>query len=287
MSSSTRKLSANGREWTVVTISNSNGSIDVVPAAGFSIISFKWKGRELLDQWDINTFLGAETDIEYITNNITDAFRKGFGPSIGPWFGQREESGKYWQHGVCRFADWKNPTITGDCIKGRLIGKNDKLLGKTLNDICGFDFAAEISYTLTNEGLEYRVKNLSEGNKGTFGIHWYWKSPKDTKIRLKTDLSRLPKDYDEKKYTKGADEVMADMNIRNGHIFRSAQSGVKKIKGQILYADGSNIDFYYDDAFEVTVLFNTKDGCCFEPVSGMPYMVGAFKEGMIKICPKV
>jgi len=77
------------------------------------------------------------------------------------------------------------------------------------------------------------------------------------------------------------------MNIRNGHIFRSAQDGIKILKGQILYADGTNIDFYYDDAFEVTVLFNTKDGCCFEPVSGMPYMVGTFKEGMIKICPKI
>ncbi|MBL8025382.1 MAG: hypothetical protein JNL74_03180 [Fibrobacteres bacterium] len=287
MSSSTRTITANGKDWKIIKIENQYGTIEIIPQAGFSLTSFIWNGRDLIDQWDINTFLGTEKDIEFISANTTDSFRKGFGPSIGPWFGQREEKGKEWQHGLCRFADWKDLQITNNSITGRLDGSKDKVLGRPINDICGYKFGVEISFTLTSEGLEYRIKNLSEGDKGTFGIHWYWKCPKDSKINLKTPLSALPADIDTTTFSKSADGIIADMNGVPNRRFDSAIGGISVKKGELVYADGAAIEFYYDDTFKYTVLFKTKESCCFEPVSGEAFQLGTFKEGGYKFIPKV
>lgn len=278
-------IHSNGREWNLITLKKGSATIEVIPEAGFSITSYQWKSEELLDHWDLDTFLGNTQNIEFITNNITDSFRKGFGPSIGPWFNTRDQNSKNWQHGVCRYAEWKNIEIGNNFIKGKLDGSIDTLLGKTLNEICGFKFAVEIQYTLSEEGLEYSVKNLSEGNKGSYGIHWYWKSQPDTKMRLKTDLSQLPQNLTEKRYMMGNGEVLADLNIRNGDIFKAVKEGIASPKGSILYPNGKKINFYYDDIFKITVLFNTKEGCCFEPISEYPHQVGSFTEGIIRMLP--
>ena len=285
MSFQKKIINSNGREWTIVTINKGKSSIDIIPEAGFGITSFKWQGRELMLQWDLDEFLGDTTQIEFITNNITDTFRKGFGPAIGPWFNAKEPNTKIWQHGVCRYAEWKTLEIGNNFIKGRLDGKKDRLLGKTLNEICGFDFAVEITYTLLEEGLEYRVKNLSEGNKGTFGIHWYWNSYINSKIHLKTDTNHLPKDLTENRYKINKGEVITDLNTVNGDIFKAVSSGLDDLKGQLVHADGSRVNFYYDDTFTHTVLWSPKTGCCFEPVSGMPHQLGTFTEGVIRMFP--
>jgi galactose mutarotase-like enzyme len=271
----------------VVKIGNKNGSIEVLPKAGLSLISFLWKGRDLIDQWDINTFIGTEKDIEFVASNTTDSFRKGFAPSIGPWFGHREKNGKEWQHGLCRYADWKDLHITENSITGRLDGSKDKILGRPINDICGYRFGVEISFILTLKGLEYRIKNLSEGDKGTFGIHWYWKCPKDTKIKLKTPSSKLPADIDKSLFTIIDDGIIADMNGLPDNRFVSSDIGITIKKGELILADGTTVEFYYDDIFKYTVIFKTKESCCFEPVSDVPSKLGTFKEGVYKFIPKV
>lgn len=278
-------VNSNGKNWEIITIKKGLGSIEIVPDAGLGIISYKWKDRELMEQWDLDSFLGDTQQIEFITNNITDTFRKGFGPAIGPWFNAKEPNSKIWQHGVCRYAEWKDLEIGNNFIKGKLDGKKDRLLGKTLNEICGFDFAVEITYTLLEEGLEYRIKNLSENNKGTFGIHWYWKSFINSKIHLKTDTANLPKGLTENRYKIGKEEVIADLNTLNGDVFKAVAGGIEKPKGQLIHANGSRIDFFYDDSFTHTVLWSPKTGCCFEPVSGLAHQIGQFSEGAIRMFP--
>lgn len=285
MSYSTSTLVSHKKEWKIYSITKGNSCIQVVPEAGFSMISFKWKNQELLDQWDLDTFLGDSNQTEFISKNITDSFRKGFAPSIGPWFNTKSSQNREWQHGVCRYAEWKDIEVGNDYIKATLDGNKDTLLGKTLNEITGFLFKVEIIYCLTENGLEYTIKNLSEKQLGTFGIHWYWKSYPNSKMRLKTDLSNLPKDLTEGRYMVGNGEVLADLNIRNGDIFQNVSIGSETVKGSIEYPDSKKINFFYDDNFQITVLFNTKDGCCFEPISGMPHQIGSFTEGTIRIQP--
>ena len=257
----------------------------MLPEQGFSIVSFKHKGRELLDTWDLNVFAGAEADVKNVSENITDTFRKGFGPSVGPWFGGKEEGGKAWQHGVCRFADWSGAVKTGtDSIKGRLNGLKAKLLGKTLDDICGFHLDAEIQFSLNRDGLEYSVVNRSEGNKGTFGIHWYFKSPAGTKVIQKTDMKKLP-DFDKAKFQVKDEVVVGDPSLALGQRFDNLNMGPDSCKTRIAYTDGLNIDFRYSDSFKYTMLFSAKQFVCVEPVSGPAWQVGTFGEGMIKMTP--
>jgi galactose mutarotase-like enzyme len=278
-----RCITINNRAWNIVAIANKNGSIQVAPEAGFSLVSFKWNGRELLELWDLAAFLGSDADLTSIDEKAPDIFRKGFGPSIGPWFGPRSETEPaYFQHGVCRFANWQDVTVSENSITGRLDGKKDKINGKTLNEICGFDFSVEISFMLTGTGLDYRIKNFSAGGKGTFGIHWYWKNPADTEVRLQVDAGKFSPDATTVPLTNG--EIIGENCIFN-QAFPSASTGLARRKGAITYADGSGIDFYYDDAFAITVLFNRARGICFEPVSGPAKQVGMFKEGLIRMTP--
>jgi len=280
-----KKISLNNKETSCCFISNGDLSIEVLPEQGFSIVSFKHKGRELLDTWDLNVFAGAEADVKNVSENITDTFRKGFGPSVGPWFGGKEEGGKAWQHGVCRFADWSGAVKTGtDSIKGRLNGLKAKLLGKTLDDICGFHLDAEIQFSLNRDGLEYSVVNRSEGNKGTFGIHWYFKSPAGTKVIQKTDMKKLP-DFDKAKFQVKDEVVVGDPSLALGQRFDNLNMGPDSCKTRIAYTDGLNIDFRYSDSFKYTMLFSAKQFVCVEPVSGPAWQVGTFGEGMIKMTP--
>jgi len=285
MSISTRILRANNRDWTILKLENQNGHVEVVPEAGFSMISFVWKGHELLDQWDLNEFLGSKSELEWVASKTTQSFRKGFAPSIGPWFGSREPSTKCWQHGVCRYAEWSEVEVGDSFIRGRLVGNQHTLLEQSIDEICGFELDIEITYELTSEGLEYRQKNLSKDQKGVFGIHWYWKNPRNTRVVLKRAQIEILCDQRAENLIENPDEVVADMNSHCDHIFINEPLGLGALKGRIQYADQRAIDFYYDDAYAYTVLFSTKKGLCLEPVSALPGQKGLFDHGTIRIVP--
>jgi len=278
-------ITGNDREWPVVRLASGGLSAEILPAQGLSIISFKYKGRELLDQWNIEEFVGAEKDIEAVSRETTAIFRKGFGPSIGPWFGAKVEGAKGWQHGVCRFADWRESLeVAPDSVTGRLNGSRVKLLGKTLDEICGFHLDVAIIYTLKDGMLVYRVKNRSEDGKGTYGIHWYFRNPKDTKVILKPDMENLPA-LDPAKAQHEADTVVLDMNQPHNGPLCGRKGGLSLCKARIVYADGFSVNFTYDDIFQNIVVFNTKEALCVEPVSDRASTIGEFSEGEIHLTP--
>jgi hypothetical protein len=281
----TKTIALKNRQLSCCCIQNGEVAVEILPEAGFSLISFKYKGRELLDQWDLAVFTGTEADRRFASENVTDTFRKGFGPSIGPWFGGRTEGDKAWNHGVCRFADWSGSVKPGkDSITGRLNGSKERLLGVPLDGICGFHLDIEIKYALTGDGLEYSLVNRSEGKKGTYGIHWYFKSPAGTRVIQKTDMGNLP-DFDKAKFQIQKDVVVGDPGLALGQRFDNLKTGLNACKTRLAYPDGLNLDFRYSDSFRYTMLFSAKQFVCVEPISGPAWQVGTFETGVIKIRP--
>ena len=66
----------------VIDIIHQQMSVTLLPAQGFSLISFKIGQKELLSQWELEKFIGTEEDIVHVSKNLTDTFRKGFGIHI-------------------------------------------------------------------------------------------------------------------------------------------------------------------------------------------------------------
>ena len=195
------------------------------------------------------------------------------------------------QHGVCRYADWSKNVKTGNSyIKARLNGANTKLVNKWIDDICEFHLDVEIVYHLNRKSLKYAIMNNSEDKKGTFGIHWYFKNPINTKVLLLTKKyqaiggkRRIP--LDSKIFCKAGNYLKVDMNRDVDSIFENRNLGPKITKGIIQYENRGKINFLYDDIFKYTTIFNINNSLCFEPVSSLPNAIGRFDYGRIRIRP--
>jgi galactose mutarotase-like enzyme len=286
-----KKIQLNQREITVFELTSKRFSIQVLPQQGFSLISFKCGDRELLDQWNLEEFVGTEEDLIHVSENLTRTFRKGYGPSIGPWFNLKETREMGFQHGICRFADWSRNVKTGDdFIRSRLNGKKERILGRKIDDICGFHFDVEIKYQLNDRGLVYSVENYARDIQGTFGIHWYLRNPADTKVMLScyeyiVRGRNTTRPLDTNLFKIDRIKIVCDMNKEIDHIFENKPSGPGQVKHKIIYSDDKEIEFVFDQVFIYTTLFNTKGALCVEPVSDQPSTVGRFRKGSISINP--
>ena len=265
-------------------------SIEVLPCHGFSLVSFKHADRELLDCWDLACFKGTEEDLASASRSPGPVFRKGFGPSIGPWFGGRFSEDKAFNHGVCRFADWSSDLeIKPGFIRSRLDGSIEKLLDKKLDKICGFHLDVEITYALSEKGLTYSVENRSQGKKGTFGIHWYFKNPSGTRALLNVSGDRLLPDgkrelLDPSIFSKKDGKVTAALNFEGAYYLENRfPLEPKEAHAALIYPDGGRLEFRCSEAFPMTVLFCSGNFVCVEPVSGLPHRIGNFDKGTITI----
>lgn len=273
-------------------LSGHDYSIEVLPGQGLSLVSFKYRDRELLDQWDLGRFVGTPGDFETVARKVTQTFRKGFGPSIGPWFGGRFQGDTAWNHGVCRFADWSQGLDTGnDFIRSRLTGGQALLPGKSLDEICGFRLDVQITYSLSAQGLLYTVENFSEGRKGTYGIHWYFQNPAGTKALLAVSPQRVTgngskEPLDNKIFTLKGDRVEAATSFSGAYYLENRfPLAPDQSHASVSYPDGLKLDFSFSDSFRYTTLFCSDNFLCVEPISGLPNGVGTFDRGQIRIRP--
>ena len=147
----------------------------VAPGMGMSLIRFSVGGEQLLDLDREQAFLD---------------YRKGLGPIILPFFGQRKIFPQLdydifahvehlrksnvrdpFQHGVGRYASW---TFTEDknSVTGYLRG-DDRLHDCELRDLSGFDFTASLTYSLVGGTLEISF-DVTADNPVATGIHFYY-----------------------------------------------------------------------------------------------------------------
>jgi galactose mutarotase-like enzyme len=155
----------------------------VAPRMGMSLVSFRVKDVEILDQSRKEVFLKC---------------RKGLGPLILPHFNQQgsapagldlsgfshvnelEKLGirHPFQHGVGRYSSWEFEHDKSS-VKGRLAG-DMRLGGFRLAELNSGDFRAEVTYRLSGGALE--IKFAVEGERSVqAGIHFYY----DLKDRAK------------------------------------------------------------------------------------------------------
>jgi D-hexose-6-phosphate mutarotase len=147
----------------------------VSPAFGMSLIELAVDGEPLLDQSRTEPFHEC---------------RKGLGPLILPHFNQRKELPSFdteacphvphlrrlgvrdpFQHGVGRYATWRFRAEDGS-VTGELNGE-DLLCGQPVRAAAGFDFAARVSYRLTNAGLLLELEVTGDAPVEA-GIHYYY-----------------------------------------------------------------------------------------------------------------
>ncbi len=130
-------------------------------------------------------------------------YRKGLGPLIVPHFNQEREIPPTqrsvfphaahlaelgvrdpFQHGVGRYVPWSFQTA-GRSVTGR-IGGGDRYRGATLRELQGFDFDAQLRYTLTGASLEVAFDVSSAEHVVACGIHFYYDlvNPETARVRL-------------------------------------------------------------------------------------------------------
>jgi galactose mutarotase-like enzyme len=165
-------MSEYGRQ---MTLKNSRTEISVAPDLGFSLVSLRWRGLEILDTRTNSDFL---------------AFRKGLGPLILPHFNQyaaipridkhlfphvealeARGVGHPFQHGVGRYVTWEC-RADGDSIRGSINGAR-RFKGYSLSELTGYDFSASVIYTLADDGLEIAF-DLQGDQAVAAGIHFYY-----------------------------------------------------------------------------------------------------------------
>jgi len=147
----------------------------VAPGMGMSLIRFSVGGEQLLDLNREQAFLD---------------FRKGLGPIILPFFGQRRtfpqlDYGIFahvghlrksnvkdpFQHGVGRYASWifeEEKNIVTGYLRG-----DDRHYGCKLRELTGFDFNASLTYSLVGGALEISF-DVSADHTVATGIHFYY-----------------------------------------------------------------------------------------------------------------
>ena len=267
-----------------------NYAIEVLPAYGFSLVSFKHAGIELLDCWDLARFKGNSEDLASASKAPGPVFRKGFGPSIGPWFGGRFPGDNAFNHGVCRFADWSANLETGPgFIRSRLNGSREWLLDESLDEICGFHLDVEITYTLSEKGLSYSMENRSEGKKGTYGVHWYFMNPAGTRALMNVAPGRLLPDgkkepLDPAFFSEEGGKTAASLSFQGAYYLENRfPIGPDETHAELHYPDGGRLSFRCSEAFFMTVLFCSGKFVCVEPVSGLPFRIGTFDKGTLTI----
>ena len=147
----------------------------VVPEMGMSLVRFSVEGEQLLDLSREQAFLD---------------FRKGLGPVILPFFGQRSAFPELdydrfthvdhlrksnvrdpFQHGVGRYASWAVEESKNG-VTGYLRG-DDRLNDCMLRDLTGFDFNASLTYRLVDGALEISF-DVSADHPVATGIHFYY-----------------------------------------------------------------------------------------------------------------
>jgi galactose mutarotase-like enzyme len=184
-----------------------DGGVDalVAPELGMSLVRFSVDGESLLDLQREQVFL---------------EYRKGLGPIILPFFGQRVKFPELnydqfphvhhlrrlnikdpFQHGVGRYASWSfeqdNNRVTGH-LKG-----DDRLHDCKLKQLTGFDFTASLTYSLTGRTLEIAF-DVAANRPIATGIHFYY----DLKNRDSASVT-IPQDNqtDVVRFDRGLDDV--------------------------------------------------------------------------------
>jgi galactose mutarotase-like enzyme len=141
-----------------------------------SLVDFSVRGVPILDLTRQEIFL---------------SFRKGLGPLILPHFNQDRripptDRGRFpharlleergikdpFQHGVGRYVPWRFQA-EGETVVGR-IGGVDLYQEVPLRELEGFDFQAEVRYTLGEDGLEIAFDVSSRESPVACGIHFYY-----------------------------------------------------------------------------------------------------------------
>ena len=158
-----------------IRVGNDSVEITVAPDKGFSLISFCWRGMEILDKRLKADFL---------------AVRKGLGPLIVPHFNQfasvpRVDKRAFphiaalesrgvkhpFQHGIGRYVPWQFE-VMGDEIRG-VINGDMTCNGYSLSELTGYDFTAAVAYSLISDGLEIAFDVRGEQPVAA-GIHFYY-----------------------------------------------------------------------------------------------------------------
>lgn len=160
------------------TVSIKSGDIEITtaPELGFSLVSFRYRGLEILDTRLKEDFL---------------AIRKGLGPLIVPHFNQQaavpqgvdkqafphvaalEARGVRhpFQHGIGRYVSWEH-TVDGNTVRGRIDGAMS-WRGHSLADLTGYNFSAQVVYSVEEDGLKIAF-DVSGDRPVAAGIHFYY-----------------------------------------------------------------------------------------------------------------
>lgn len=232
----------------------------VAPGMGMSLVRFSVDGEQLLDLKREQAFLD---------------YRKGLGPIILPFFGQRSTFPELdydrfvhvehlrksnvrdpFQHGVGRYASW---AIEEDknSVTGYLRG-DDRLNDFMLRDLTGFDFTASLTYRLVDGALEISF-DVSADHTVATGIHFYY----DLKNRGTATVKIPQKD--------GITTVRFDRALDD--VFQPAEAS-----GEVtctLETDSYSLDTRIrttgapEDTFDSVVVFSPQGEsfACIEPVS--------------------
>lgn len=165
-------MSEYGRE---ASVENGQIEISVAPDLGFSLVSLRWRGLEILD---------TRLEADFL------AIRKGLGPLILPHFNQyaaipRIDKHTFphvealeargvrhpFQHGVGRYVSW-DCSADSNSIRGSING-GMSFKGCSLSELTGYDFSASVVYTLADDGLEIAF-DLQGDQPVAAGIHFYY-----------------------------------------------------------------------------------------------------------------
>jgi galactose mutarotase-like enzyme len=251
----------------IITLSCGSTEIGVAPELGFSLISFRKNGVEILNTGLATAFL--ET-------------RKGFGPLILPHFNQAgynprigadafphirglEKLGIHhpFQHGIGRYVAWEY-SKDQNSVTGTLDG-NMRSRGFSLTELAGFNFSANVIYNLRPEGLEIAF-DIKGAKPIAAGIHFYY----DLRDRTRTEIAMPACFADAPKVLSLAEPINKVFPI--GEIKNAEALCVLKTEKYSLETRFP-VGPPAEQAFESLVIFcpEKADFVCIEPIS---YIVG-------------
>jgi galactose mutarotase-like enzyme len=170
-----------GEYGTTVTLDRGSYSVSIGPEVGLSLLSFRYRGRELL---------------ALDTGESFRRCRKGLGPLIIPHFNQAgplpavtpdsfphiphvQSLGVHhpFQHGIGRYVPWRYRAGPES-----LVGTMDGTMhyrGYTYAQLTGYDFTAEVTYRVREDGLQILFA-LEAEHPVAAGIHFYYHLPDPT-----------------------------------------------------------------------------------------------------------